>query len=470
MTDAFRKGQIEANDVIERYSVLNKSKEKMQIQGIDEFLSPAAIAQRQQHASLMSDKDKSELALLPVAEQTKRAEYESIRIKAAQGDKASMREYAIKNGLGAELSAPTGGNYTPENAANDDRVYAAAVKYDQAVKSAADIVKDIKQVPNTRRFTGSDGSVEEDTDFNNPILTSETGKHIYTQEQSVKASKLARMTAQQHRAAGSPSADEYIFGIKPPEPQSNQPAVSGKVADLATPGKTITVEERKANGDSKTTRTVIEPTTHPDAPKSIADLGPGQTFKAAPILARQASTAKQDEAKLGIPRFEDAIEMMDELKTEGYNPAGNWESLTTFLPGPLKPELRQKFELAKYAFRQAIGRLESGAAIALTENKNYEIVFFPKWGDTEAIMREKDSLRAGVAAIAAEIATSGGVVTAEARSSADALRARANKIPVDAQAGGQPAERGSWDKKIIDLPGVGKGYYDATTKKFHPVQ
>lgn len=455
VSQAFRDGQVSANDIIERYSALAKTRDKAQIQGLEEFISPQAIQARQQHAALMSDKDKSEISLLPVAEQAKRAELEAVKIKAAQGDTASMREYAIKNGFGPNLSQPTGGNYTAENSTNDSRVYADAVRYAQAIKSAEGIVKDIKPLPNTKRFTDAAGGYSEDTDFNNPILSSESGKHTYTQDQSVKATNLARMSPQQWIAAGRPSADEYVLGIKPPEPQSNQPAVSGKVTDLATPRKTVEVEERKADGSTKTTRTVIEPTQHPNAPQSIADLAPGQVYKAPPIGSQKA-TAEQDKAKLGVPRFADAAKLMDELKAGGYNPSGTWASAKSFLPGPLKEEERQSFELAQAAFRQAIGRLESGAAISISENKNYDAVFFPKWGDTAKIMQEKESLRDGVAAVAAEIATAGGVISPEAQARADALKERAKKIsPASAstQSGGTVTEVSPGKKLFLGTDG-----------------
>lgn len=414
MTDAFRKGQVSANDIIERYSALAKGKEKMAIQGIDEFLNPDAIAARQQHASLMSEKDKSELALLPVAEQAKRAEFESIRIKAAQGDKASMREYAIKNGFGPELSQPTGGNYTEENSDNDTRVYAAAVKYDQAIKSAADILKDIKQVPNTRRFTGSDGSVEEDTDFNNPILTSETGKHTYTQDQSVRASRLARMTPQQYREAGMPSADEYILGVKPPAPA--QQAQGAKVSDQVTPRITTLTETQKANGDLIRVRKVVDSTANPNTPQSIADLAPGQVYKAPPLADQKKPVPRTEKGFLAVealPFINSSQDSMERLKKESFDPtslkAAGWNVAVALLPddlvNPITPDGRKLFEGAVKSFNQGMLRLVSGASIAPTEHGDYRNIFFPMPGDPIWLTQEKEKRRSGVARITAQLAS-----------------------------------------------------------------
>lgn len=471
LSDAFRQGVITSDDIIARYGDLAKTKQRAEIQGLEELISPTAIAQRKQHAALMSEKEKSELALLPAAEAAKLSELQQLKVKADQGDRAAMREYAIKHGFGTLLSqvAP-GASYTMEQADKDAQVYQDAVRYAQAVKAAQDTLKDINPVPNVRTFKDDSGESSE-TDYENPILTSGTGKHTYTQDQSVKASSLANMTPQEWVAAGRPTSGEYIFGAKPVEkPAAAVQDPVQKVTEVVTPGKTIEVEERKANGDVKITRTVIEPTEHPNVPKSIQELKPGQTFKAAPEN-KKVATGEQQRAQLGLDRFEEAAQLTEELKALGYNPAGTWNSATSWLPGPTKPETRQKFELAKKAFSQGLLRLESGAAITVSENKDYATVFFPKWGDTPAVMQAKEQLRNDIAATAAEIATAGGVASPDIKAKADKIRERAKQI---APAEGTSTQLGrpttlTTGKSIVKDPKTGQ-WFEIKNAGPYPVQ
>lgn len=48
LSDAFRKGQVSADDVIERYGELAKTKKKAEIEGLHEFISPESIEARRQ--------------------------------------------------------------------------------------------------------------------------------------------------------------------------------------------------------------------------------------------------------------------------------------------------------------------------------------------------------------------------------------------------------------------------------------
>ena len=458
LSDAFRQGVITSEDIIERYGTRAKTREKAEIQGLDEFLSPQAIEARKAQAQLMGEKTKSEIALLPIEEQTRRAQLEATRIAAEQGDSAAVRKFAIEHGFGPFLSqVPTGGSYTAENAAQDRQAYQDAVRYEQAIKGADGILKDIDPLPNKREFTDEQGAMTSETNYDEPILVSKTGAGGYKQEQAQKAGVLRRMSPQEWIASGRPTAGEFVLGVKPTEkPAGQQSPTLQPVSEVVTPRKTTEVEERKADGSVKITRTVVEPTTHPNAPTSIEDLKPGQSFKAAPA-SNKAPTDVQGRAQLGLPRFDEASSLMDELKASGYNPAGNWESASSFLPGPLKPEDRQKFELAKSAFAQGVLRLESGAAISVSENKNYGEVFFPKWGDSPAVMQAKEQLRSEVASMAAGIAAGGAQAIPEVKARADAIKARANAVAPAGPATSTQAGRPGIEPEVRHTLSSGQG-------------
>lgn len=429
LSDAFRQGVITSDDIISRYGDLAKTEQKAKIQGLDELISPEAIAQRKQHAELLSDKDKAEIANLPAAQAAELAKLQQIKLQADQGDRAAMREYAIKNGFAASLSqmAP-GETYTKEHADKDAQVYQDAVRYAQAVKAAQDTLKDINPVPNKKEFSDDTGTSSE-TDYENPILTSGTGKHTYTQDQSVKASSLANMTPQEWLAAGKPTSGEYIFGAKPVE----KPAAAVEnpvqpVNELVTPRKTTEVEERKANGDVKITRTVVEPTENPNIPKSIKDLKPGQSFKAAPVKEKTPQEA-QGRALNALARFASSNDMQKALTEAGFDPTsvGTW--MKNLLPEMLKSGDVKAYNAAKDLWLQGLLRLESGAAISASEKQWYENSFFPRVNDTPSIVESKRSAREGIERMVSEYAQAGGVVSPEAIAAQWKLKNQGSNVP-----------------------------------------
>lgn len=439
LADAFRKGQISADDIIERYGNLAKTKEKAQIQGLDEFIHPDAIAARQAQTALIGDRAKEEAASLPLEFQAKNAQYQATKIAAQQGNNKAMMDIAIKHGFGGYLPAP-GTEFSEADARQVQKVYQIASRYENAIKGAQDIEKDVDR--ERYEVTDADGTITRDP--SKDALHSKTSAITYTAEQAVRAKRLSNMTPEQYVAAGSPTVDDYVFGGSTAEGGGGGMGKNSvvPVKDLQTPKKTVTTKTTSPDGTVTEKTEVIEATSHPNPDaaavidKPSLDVSGAYVKKAGTGVPQKAMTDVQGRAALGLPRFEESNKLMEGLKSAGYNPAGTWQSATAFLPGPARPENRQSFELAKNAFAQGILRLESGAAISVSENKNYGEVFFPKWGDTPAVMQEKENLRAGVAAIAAEIATSGGVATPDVQAKANVIKERAKAVTSASPAAG----------------------------------
>src|SRR6185503_10826437 len=96
LADAFRQGLVNADDIISRYGTLAKTKERAQIQGLDEFISPEAIQGRQNQ--LKAANTEAVLKSSPEYVATQEAVLRDTLNKANSGDYDSMRQAMITKG------------------------------------------------------------------------------------------------------------------------------------------------------------------------------------------------------------------------------------------------------------------------------------------------------------------------------------------------------------------------------------
>lgn len=414
LTDAFRQGQISADDIIARYGDVAKAKDKATIQGLDEFISPAAIEARKASASLMGEKAKSELALLPVQQQAAEAKYQAEKLAAQRGDRAAIRAVAIRNGFGGLLSDDNDPN-------KDFTAYQLAVKYEAAVKGAVDIGKDIDR--KEYKLTKASGEVV--TNPNKDTLKSRTSAINYTQDQAAKAHRLSMMTPEQFIAAGSPTVDEYVFGVESKTGgDAAKPGVA-PVQELVTAGKTITTETTTRDGTHTVKTEKIEPTQHPN-PKAadvVTPATPAAPEKPTPDIsgdvviqeAKPGDVARPTEVQMraqnALARFATSGDILDSLEKEGFDPTsiGNW--MNSFLPEVLKSGDRKAYDAAVNAWSQGLLRLESGAAISHHEQSWYNRAFFPQVNDPPNVVEEKRNLRNSIERVIAEQAQAGLPIT-----------------------------------------------------------
>lgn len=93
-------------------------------------------------------------------------------------------------------------------------------------------------------------------------------------------------------------------------------------------------------------------------------------------------------------RLEEAEKNFQALQAKGFERAGLVESFKSFaLPDAFKSEDLKRQEQAERNFVNAVLRRESGAAIAESEFESAEKQYFPRAGDSPAVLRQKANNR-----------------------------------------------------------------------------
>ncbi len=92
-------------------------------------------------------------------------------------------------------------------------------------------------------------------------------------------------------------------------------------------------------------------------------------------------------------RLEQSDQIMQNLAQGGYNRANASEGLVDWLPGVIQPSKFKEQEQAERNFVNAVLRRESGAAISPSEFDSAQKQYFPRPGDTPAVLAQKDQNR-----------------------------------------------------------------------------
>lgn len=137
LADAFRGGQVSADDIISRYGDLAKTKEKAEIQGLHEFISPEAIQARKDMisaqggaAKLAGLRSTAEMGLVGPETDAKRAEINAAKLHADMfPDRYDYKQsFALKVGAPVPPIPPEG--MTDEWKKQMDNIFQRAVTYD----------------------------------------------------------------------------------------------------------------------------------------------------------------------------------------------------------------------------------------------------------------------------------------------------------------------------------------------------
>lgn len=409
MTDAFRKGQISANDIAERYGVLAKSKEKFQIQGIDEFLNPAAIQTRQnQQAALNTD---AILKSSPEYVAMQEATTQMLFNKANEGDYGAKQEVARKLGFFDGFDPAAG--WTPEQKARTDAAYADAVGFNDyreqaktflaGVKPRTDDVKTLKQVRNDA--TGKMENVE--------VVRPRNPKELYSTDKYGR--KLDDAEIQAAERAVSVTANQWKNSGRAASPFGEVPGkVATPVTPAATGGKKIT--ENKVVIDADGTRTESE---------RVEEELPAVETKVTPVDEPKASE-KQINAQAAAARMPEANAAFAKLEAEHYDPTKlrAKDALGWAWPA-LSPDDTKRFVAATNSWIQGILRMESGAAISPKEQAWYVDAFFPKVLDPPELVANKKRFRDDYTRTLVAISNAGGASTPESLLVAERLREQA---------------------------------------------
>lgn len=88
-----------------------------------------------------------------------------------------------------------------------------------------------------------------------------------------------------------------------------------------------------------------------------------------------------------------ADQALASVESTGFDPSSSEAGLGSVLPNLAKSQNVQQSEQAQRQFVNAILRRESGAAIPQSELENYKRQYFPMFGDTPAVMKQKREAR-----------------------------------------------------------------------------
>ncbi len=163
LTDAFRKGQITASDIVLRHGQLAKTKEKAQIMGLDEMMSPESV-------QLRSDLIKSESGLARLKAAQAEVALPSVRRQQQVLDAETDNKFVdamLHNGrydLKRDAILSVGGDVpdfgtegpTPAQKAEMDKEFKIAMGYRQNMKQAADFMGALK--PRQQEFKETKGN------------------------------------------------------------------------------------------------------------------------------------------------------------------------------------------------------------------------------------------------------------------------------------------------------------------------
>lgn len=433
LADAFRKGQISADDIISRYGDLAKTKERVEIQGLEEMISPEAIQTRKDiltssdaKAKLEGAKARTDLPLIEPEAQARRALADATRLKAelSKDSYGEQADYARKLGFDVP-DVPSSG---PDTAWKTKvaGIYKKAVGFDTTRQRAEKFLAAIKSQPEETITIkpGPDGRPVEQKKIGPKVVHVGPDGSVIDEKTYNRIQALAHATPEDYEK-GPITVSDVFAGVKPGEVAPKAAEARPEVAPVAAVSEEGTVISTK--------------------PSTVAEKTP---------------TDAQQRAQLALSRFAQSNNMFQALQEQGYDPTsiGSW--MNSLLPEILKSGNRKAYDSAVDAWSQGLLRLESGAAISNQEKSWYDKAFFPQVNDPPAVVESKRTMRNDIERMVSEIAQSGGVVSPESASQAKKIYEEAQKFggPVTAAGAaspagqiGKPVEIGS-GKKLVKTP------------------
>lgn len=441
LADAFRQGQITANDIIERYGTLAKTREKATIQDLDEFVSPEAIQSRKDVLQSVGARarlsGKIAAAALPSVGLAQDISEEQLQV-ASQQAKVALQEAQIAgpnnygamhkalrlNGVDIDDIPATG--MTPELEKETKDKFRAYSRYAQTKNTAVNLLGKIKTKP-AEHTTIKDGQTV--TTLGPEQVHFDEAGNIIDEDTYKKLRALAHMDFNEHQEVPATVADVFS-GAKTSDILKRQ--------ELLGERKKPTVESKFIPGISQLPKEEI-PTPAPGGTVKAE----GVVIKTEPAkLTEKAPTEAQQRAQLALSRFAESNNIQQSLKDAGYDPTAIWSWATSFFPEAIKPANRKAFDAAISLWSQGLLRLESGAAISRQEKTWYEKAFFPAVNDPPEVVMAKEKARHDVERMVSEIAQAGGVVSPESAAQARELyqQAGANAgIPATSTQAGRPS-------------------------------
>lgn len=377
LTDAFRSGQIRADEIADRAMLRPAQKAAASLAA-----EPSIVEAKRQEILTGAESAKIKLEADKLAlEQAK----QQANIPAIIRDQ--NKELATK---GLQVFPDTGGTWTPEKSAEVAQLWKDLKNWEAEFSSAVAQDKSLKEVDIT-----TDAGVEK----------------ISYEEGSQRRADPGRAASIKDWIRTNASPRQWIQSGKPPSPTLFGPA-PGQVAGVPPE---VASGQRAPGFDAQMTPlpgTAPAPAVTPAAPASAIPATPGGLLVKPAGVDRKAPTEPQAKAATAVARMITADEVLNNLQQKGFNPSATTNWVQDYLVGPLealKTADKKTYDTAAGSWIQGLLRLESGAAIAAKEQKWYEQTFFPRPGDTPAVQQIKSEMRDDVEAIVQELARGGGL-------------------------------------------------------------
>jgi len=210
LSEAFRSGQVSADDIISRYGEVAKNKDKATIQGLHEFISPESITARQN--AVHAANTEAILKSSPEYQAAQQATFLDIKNKAEAGDVEAMRQTMLAKGWPVPSFDPKVG-WTPEVRKKTEDAFQEFANYFDNVAAAKAFSDDAKPVPIKSKKTTIENGTQK-------VVDTETAQHVNSAGQIVDEDLLSRVkafaaqTPSMWRHMGRPQFLE-VFGVKP---------------------------------------------------------------------------------------------------------------------------------------------------------------------------------------------------------------------------------------------------------------
>ena len=111
------------------------------------------------------------------------------------------------------------------------------------------------------------------------------------------------------------------------------------------------------------------------------------------VAKEKAPTAAQSSVAGYAKRLAQAEQALQDVREKGYKREEIGAAIGSFAPNRLRSSEAQMQDQAERNFINAVLRRESGAAIAPSEFESAEIQYFPRSGDTEDVIKQKEANR-----------------------------------------------------------------------------
>lgn len=400
MVDAFRKGAITSQEILDRSSELTKKKKDLDLMQTNNAIA-LEPAMQQARVTGVEAKRKADLAAIFKAE-------------AAPGSHEKMLEALAANGYPVQVSLENG--LSESDRKEIERRFGLLQVYSRELLKSED---EAKQAGKVDWVKSADGSQELPRIMvNGSVVDMNQAKALIQKYTSMKATPFSIWANLPDGGGSSPA-------------QVVQPGGTSRAPVMATAGFV-----------QPSAQPVVVATAPAPAPVAVAPVGAVVTPRYAPagtvtpeggfslgtpVSPDKAPTEAQQRALLAAGRFEEADKLLKSAGDSGFDPTTVFQYVEQHLPNLLKSEGRQQFDAAVDLWSQGLLRLESGAAISRQEKVWYERAFFPQPGDSASVVLAKEKARKDTEAMVGRVGGAG-PIPEEIKAEARALYATANAL------------------------------------------